>query len=179
MLTPRARSVAELTGMWWVGVTAPNYEKEVARRLNSRNVAYFLPMEHVIRRIERFGGRRRVDCVEQYRPLFPRYIFVCGDDEARWQLGAEPKVVDVIEVHDQAKLINELAWIEAAVSKPGFTSRLAPSAGARCMVKAGPLMGQDGFIECNTGKGYVSLRVSMLGQSVSVEIDPALLEPIG
>lgn len=175
-LSPCAHSVSDLVGTWWIAYTCPNYEKEVARRLLVRDVAYFLPMEHVVKRVVRDGSRRRIDRIEQYRVLFPRYLFACGDDDTWYQLKAERAIVEVIQVVNQARLIRELAQLELALNSGASLGAGRLHEGARCLVTSGPFMGAEGFIESKSGKGYVVLRVTSMEMSAVLEIDPARLE---
>src|SRR5262245_11353696 len=60
---------------WWALHVRPRSEKMLARKLLARRVSYYLPQhEH------RKTYQRRI--VASRVPVFPGYIFVCGDDAA-------------------------------------------------------------------------------------------------
>ena len=88
-------------GQWWVAHTKPRAEKSLARRLRKRRVAHFLPLYH---REWRSGSRLR----SSYLPLFPGYVFLCGDAQARLFALETNLIVRTLEVKDQAELETDL-----------------------------------------------------------------------
>src|SRR5438105_15606394 len=61
---------------WWVLHTRPRAEKALARKILARRLPFFLPLHH---RQWRSKGRLQ----SSYLPLFPGYVFLRGDDDAR------------------------------------------------------------------------------------------------
>src|SRR5579863_1991711 len=59
---------------WWVLHTRPRAEKALARRLFTKQIAFFLPVYQQHRNSE---GR-----APAHLPLFPGYLFLCGPQEA-------------------------------------------------------------------------------------------------
>jgi len=51
--------------------------------------------------------------------------------------------------------------------------------GVRVEVRSGPLRGLQGLIEDRTRRNRLVLQVNMLGKAASLEIDGALLDPLG
>ncbi len=173
MLTPSATSLTDLDGRWWVAHTKARFEKAFAWDLCRRNIGYFLPM---IGRVRVSGGRKR----QVLTPLFPSYVFFCGDDKDRHLALTTNRLCQAIEVTDQELLRRQLADLEKAI-KGGAVLDAYPFAvvGRRCRVTAGAMQGIEGVIVDRAKLAKVVLEVSMLGQGALMEIDPDLLEPIG
>lgn len=172
VLTPRTQQIADLTGRWWIAHTKARFEKAFAWDLVKRDVAYFLPM---VERVTISGGRKR----RLMMPLFPSYVFFCGDEEARYTAMATDRLCQVIPVADQAQLQTELRAIDLAIrSKAPLDSYAQFAVGARCRIKAGPLMGIEGKVVERRATSLLVLEVSLLGRGAVLEIDTDLLESL-
>jgi hypothetical protein len=182
VLSPGLRSVADAAGRWWVAHTKARCEKALAGDLRGRGVAYFLPMTE---RVSVSGGRRR----RMMLPLFPSYVFFCGDDrdDVGYRAMATGRLCRVIRVADQGQLIRELIDVERVLAA---RAPLEPypfaAVGRRCRVTAGPICGLEGTVVRSDGaaggsgarrRTRIVLEVGMLGRGVAMEIDAALLEP--
>lgn len=172
IVSPWAARLAELSGTWRVAHTRSRFEKALAWDLLNRRIGYFLPL---IGKITISGGRRRKVLV----PLFTSYVFFCGTDDDRYTAMTTNRVCQTIEVADQAKLIAELSAIEQALAGKAMLDPYQFAAvGRRCRITAGPFQGIEGVVVSRKKLAQVVLEVSMLGQGASMEIDPALLEPL-
>lgn len=161
-----------LDGRWYVLHTKARNEKALSTELTRERIQHFLPL---IRRRRVYDGRIR--SVEL--PLFPGYLFLCGEREDRDFAVRTNRVANVLEAPDQPRLRDELKQIERVVSGhdgvelyPGLVE------GSRCRVIAGTLAGLEGIVLRRRGIWKVYLGVEMLGQSAELEIDPAYLELI-
>jgi hypothetical protein len=172
-LSPRVESVADLTGTWWVAQTRPQYEKRLARDLAAQGVDYFLPMVDLVKL---YGQHKRKVTV----PVLPYYVFVNGDEEARYAAATSEATSHIIPVFDQGRLSTELTHLEHAFPRnPILQTPDFAQAGVRCLIRTGHrYAGLEGFIESDTGKGYVLLRLTVLQASFAVEIEPAYLIPL-
>ena len=167
-----ARSVREFPGRWWVGHTRARSEKALAWDLVHREIGYFLPM---VERTRFSGGRKR----RVVLPLFPSYVFICGDDDARQAAMMTNRLCQMIEVADQAALVTELSAIEKAVAgKAELDLHPFAALGQRCRITAGAFRGVAGVVVRRRGQVRLVLQVSLLGQGVSMETDADLLEPV-
>ncbi len=172
MVPPSVRTVSDLQGRWWVAHTYPRAEKVFAFGMLSRGIGYFLPL---IERIRVWGGRKR----QVLTPLFPSYVFFCGTDQDRYEAMTTNRVVQAIEVFDQAALLAELGFIEQALAGKAVLDPYPFAAvGRRCRVTAGPLEGMEGVVVQRDKVARLVLEVSILGQGASVEIDADLLEAV-
>lgn len=164
--------MADLEGRWWVAHTKARFEKAVARDLASHDVGYFLPL---VERVRISGGRKR----RVRLPLFPSYVFICGDDEARAVAMRTNRLCQTIEVTDQDQLIAECSAIERALAG-GAELDLCQglAAGKRCQVTSGAFEGTEGVVVSRHGRTRIMLEVSTLGLGASLEVDADMLEPI-
>jgi hypothetical protein len=171
MRTASVASVADMTGDWWVAHTRARFEKALAFDLTAKGIEYFLPM---IERVKMSGGRKR----KLLLPLFPSYLFFCGNSDSRYAALATNRLCQAIPVTDREKFVGELVALELALSHHAHLD-LYPFAaiGRRCRVRVGPLQGIVGTVVRRDNETRLVLQVSMLGQGASLEIDTDLLEP--
>ena len=173
IIWPQVESIRDFTGQWWVAHTRSRNEKALAHDLISKNISYFLPMSWKIRR----RSRRKI---RSFLPLFSGYLFFCGQDDQRVELLKTNRVANLIEVHDQEKLLDELVQIAHALRTGApLTPHNYIKAGERCRVIAGPLIGLEGIVVTTRGATRLVLQVDMLGQAASVEIDIDMIEVLG
>lgn len=114
-----------------------------------------------------------------HRPLFPAYVFLLGNQDARLAALKTNKLVSVIDVPDQQLFERELGSIRTALAS-GEPLSVFPALrkGVRFRVTSGPLRDLEGVIERIGSQARIYASVSVLGQAVTLEIDPALLERI-
>jgi len=169
---PEGISIQDFEGLWWVAHTKSRNEKALAHDLVAKQVSYFLPMCWKIRRIR---GRT----IRSLLPLFGGYLFFCGQEKQRLEVLRTNRAANLIEVHNQQQLIDELAQIEQAL---GTGAQLTPHnyirAGQRCRVIGGALTGLLGIVEKTRGAMRLVLQIDMLGQAASVEINADMIEVI-
>lgn len=172
MVSPGAESLTELQGQWWVAHTRSRCEKAFAWDLVGRGVGYFLPM---VRKTTYSGGKKR----NVMKPLFPSYVFFCGDGDSRYAALRTNRLARVMEVKDQARLVSELANIER-VLKNGAQLELYPFAavGQRCRICSGPFADIEGVIVRRDRPSRIVLNLSFLGQGAEMTIDVAMLAPV-
>jgi len=172
MLSPMARTLAELQGQWWVACTRGQHEKSLARYLLAREVGYFLPMH------QRVTFWRRVKRTSLL-PLFPCYVFVCGGRHDRETALKSNRIFRAIEVVNQRQLIAELAAIETALAA-NAELELYPSlaVGQRCRITTGPFEGLEGIVVERRNRARFVLTVGILAQGAIMEIDGDLLQPV-
>jgi hypothetical protein len=168
---PGSGGVADCRGRWWVAHTKARCEKAFARDLLARRVAYFLPM---CPRVRVSGGRKRTAMI----PLFPSYVFFCGNEADRSAALTTNRLCRTIDVPDQDGLLRELAGIEKALSGRAELD-LYPHAvaGRRFRVCAGPFEGVEGVVLARSGRARIVLEVRVLSCGAAMEIDADLLEP--
>jgi transcription antitermination factor NusG len=173
-LVPGARPggpvVRTPTARWWVLHTHARHEKRVAEVLARRGIAYYLPLVSVRHTYAKSTASFEV-------PLFPGYLFLCGDQAACIEARETKRIVTVIHVANQEAFQHDLSQIYRAVGS-GQAVVLYPAIqpGRLCRVVRGPLAGVEGVAIRLGNRCRVYLGVSTLGQSAVVEVDAAALE---
>jgi transcriptional antiterminator RfaH len=152
-------------GCWWVLHTRPRAEKSLARRFLARNLSFFLPLyQH--------QWRNRGRLFRAHMPLFPGYIFLRGDAEARLQALETNQVVRTLTVVDDAQLREDLARVYRMMQAGMLLSpeeQLQP--GAAVEIVAGPLAGLEGKILRRGRQLRFFVEVHLLQRGVSIEIE--------
>lgn len=162
------------SGFWWVLHTRPRAEKSLARLLLRQNVSYFLPIHERRRRVQ-----RRLVC--SYLPLFPGYVFLYGDEEAR-RLALETNLVaNTLTVGDQQQLSADLTRVYEAIQSGmplAPEERLQP--GMPAEIVSGPLAGMRGRILRRQDSRIVKfvIEVQLLQRGTSVEVDSSMVRPV-
>ena len=172
-LPPVAREVRDLNGQWWVAYTMARQEKALAWDLLRRDIGYYLPM----REQRSFsGGRNRRTLL----PLFPSYVFFCGNEDDRYTALTTNRISHIIEVTNQGQLVEELSALQKALAvEPVVETCPLPTVGRQCRVIGGPHKGLEGMVIEDGDRLHFALRVQALNQGVVIGVDPKLLEPIG
>jgi len=110
-------------------------------------------------------------------PLFPGYVFLCGNDRD-YELACQTKrVAQILHVSNQDQLRRELQHIHSVVES-GRPVGLYPALrqGRRCRITSGALRGVEGVVIRRRGPCQMYIAATMLGQSAVIEVDAALLE---
>jgi len=165
-------AIRDWTGRWWVLQTLSRNEKVVAKALSRHRVANYLPLVTVPRV---YGGRRTTVSL----PLFPGYLFLCGDAsdcDCAWQT---KRVARVLDVSNQNQLKSELDQISGVIDS-GEPVELYPAlkVGARCRIIDGTFKGVEGVVLRRRDVCKLYISVTTLGQSAVVEIERSRLEPV-
>lgn len=157
---------------WRVLHTRSRQEKAVAEALDAQGVEHYLPL---IRRTRQYARSKRVVLA----PLFPGYVFLRGTREEAFGVIAAGRVVRIIETDEQDRLEGDLLNLRRALEVEGT---LDPypflAAGRQARVRSGPFKGVEGLVERYDRGTRLILQIYTLGRAASLEIDPALLEPM-
>ena len=169
-LCPWVENVTDLEGTWWVAHTKSRNEKALAFDFLRGGIGYFLPLYEK----RRVSGRRMRRVL---LPLFPSYVFFCGDGEARYFAMTTNRLCQTIRVVDQEELVRELSHLQRAVAGMADLDPFPEVAvGKRCRITAGPFRDVEGIVVRRNGATHVVLRVSMLARGALMRIDPSFLE---
>ena len=163
---------ADQFGRWWALHTKPRQEKSLARQLLRSQVPFFLPL---IPQSRLYRGRK----LESFVPLFPGYVFLCGQDEQRLASLTTNRVTHSLAVEDPTRLVDDLKQIQRLIASGApltLEGRLLP--GQRVRIHSGALAGLEGTILTRRRESRLLVAVRFLQQGVSVEVDDFVLEPI-
>ena len=157
---------------WRVAQTKSRREKKLAHYLAEHAIGYYLPL---LKRRQTGQKRNRYSFV----PAFGNYVFIKASDNERHAIIRSHHVARMIEVLDQARLINELRQLQTALV---MEEKVYPydyiAQGQRVRVVEGPLRGIEGIVEKKKGGYRLILSVSSLFQAVAMDIDAQLVEPV-
>jgi transcription antitermination factor NusG len=160
---------------WYAVTTQPRHEKVVAEQLQSKSIEAYLPLMSTP---SRWKDRR----VVIQRPIFPGYVFTHIDLCERQHIYSVPGVVRMLSFNGAPAVIDD-AEIEAVrlclISGTNPEPHLYLETGKSVRVKSGPLMGVEGVVARQKNLCRIIVSIAMIHQSVAVEIDAHLLEPIG
>lgn len=157
---------------WCVLHTLPRQEKALGESLEAMGARYYLPM---LQKVSYYGHRKRTSLL----PMFPSYLFLWGTKEEGYRAVSTKRVAKVIEVGEQARLDRELQQVrrvlivDAGIEAYGFLTEGRP-----VRVISGPMKGVEGLVESMAKADRLILRVSALGQAISVQVHPSLVEPL-
>jgi transcription antitermination factor NusG len=159
---------------WLAVYTQPRHEKTVRDHLESKAIEVFLPIA-----TERSQWKDRRVTLEV--PAFPGYVFVRTSLHERASVFSTPGVVRILSFNGRPASI-DAAEIEALRLCHRNGALLEPhpfaAVGERVRVLAGMLEGLEGVVIRKKSGLRLVLSVSLINQSVAVEIDASLLEPV-
>lgn len=158
---------------WWCVYTLSRREKDLMRRLVASSIPHYGPV--VPKRYRSPAGRLRTSFI----PLFPNYVFMLGDDDAKSNALATGCVSKCDLVTERDQLEADLKQIFHVV---GADIPLTPEArlvsGNFVRVRSGPFAGYEGTVLRREGKTRLLLSIRFLEQGVSMELDEAVLESL-
>jgi transcription antitermination factor NusG len=158
---------------WWAAQTRSRQEKQLMRRLRARDIAFYCPITPHHYRSP--AGRARTS----YLPLFANYVFIAGDEQARYQALTSGCVANCLLASDPARLVQQLHAIQQAITA-GVPLR--PEAripvGTPVRVRAGAFQGVQGVIAERRGKTRLYLKVDFIQQGASLAVDDWEVERI-
>jgi transcriptional antiterminator RfaH len=165
--------LADRTGCWWAVHTKARGEKALARHLFHRSVAYYLPLH-------KHSWKNNGRTFTSHLPLFPGYVFLFGDDNARIAALESNQISRLLPVPDPIRLVSDLRRVSrmlAAEAPVTPADALAPGQPVRII--AGPFEGLTGTLVHHGGQMRLVVEVAFLKQAVSVEVDGWMVEPVG
>jgi len=159
---------------WWALYTRHQHEKTVADMLSAKGFEVFLPLYDSMRR---WKDRQKLLTL----PLFPCYVFVRGGLNRRLQVVTTPGVHMILSHGERVAVIpeSEIQAIRQTIEGP-FRVEPHPflKCGERVRVIRGTLQGVEGILIRKKNLTRLVLSVSMVAQSVAVEIDALDVEPV-
>ncbi|QDS92044.1 hypothetical protein FF011L_07800 [Roseimaritima multifibrata] len=159
---------------WWAIYTRSRQEKALMRQLRQAEIAHYGPI--IERRYRSPAGRLR----KSYSPLFANYVFLQGDEEARYQAVCSGCVSRCVPVTQTDLLITDLRQVHALI---GTGESLAPESriepGDIVRIKNGQFAGYEGRVIRREHEIRLVVDVRFMNQGVSVELDDCQMEVIG
>jgi transcriptional antiterminator NusG len=165
--------LATRPGRWWAVYTKARGEKALARHLRGRGVPHYLPLH-------RHTWRNKGRTFTSYLPLFPGYVFLHGDDQARVAALESNLISRILDVPDQKRLVNDLRRVDRMVAADvpvELADALVP--GQAVEIVAGPFQGLQGTLVRHGNQLRLVVAVTFLQQAVSAEVEGWMVEPVG
>ncbi|EMB19019.1 transcription termination/antitermination protein NusG [Rhodopirellula europaea] len=162
-----------LDSPWWLLYTKSRQEKAVVRKLRDAGVPHYAPM--IKQRFRSPGGRMR----ESFVPLFSTYVFIRGDDQARYEAICTGSVLKASEIVQVPDLIEDLQQIRSLIVMGvplTIESQLQP--GEHVRVKNGTFAGYEGTVIRRENETRLLVFVRFMEQGVSVKLEDCQLEKI-
>jgi transcriptional antiterminator RfaH len=152
--------------------TRARAEKSLARHLRAKHVPFYLPL---YRHDWRKSGRNRTS----YLPLFPGYVFLYGDDDARVSALETNLLSATLPVPDQSRLYADLARVERLL---GGDVPVAPehdlSPGTPVEITAGAFSGLRGKVVRQGFETRFVVEVEFIRRGVSIQAEGWALRPL-
>jgi len=158
---------------WWALYTLPRREKMLMRKLLAADRHFCCPMVMKTHRTARGAPRRA------YLPLFPNYVFLCGDDEDRYRAVCTGEVARYLAIPDATRFLHQLRDIQRLLDSGApveVTSRM--TVGTQVRVKSGPFKGMTGRITRVRKGTQFAIYLDFMQQGVSLSADDWELEPV-
>ena len=158
---------------WWAIYTMSRREKDLMRRLKAFDIPFYGPI--VPKRTKSPAGRKRTS----YIPLFHNYVFMHGNEEARYDamttncVSKYMKVVDGDELRRDLKQIRALIDLDVPMT---IESQLKP--GQRVRIRTGRFLGFEGTILRREKQVRLLVSVNFLQQGASLLLDDFEVEAI-
>lgn len=157
---------------WYALYTRSRHEKFVEGELRKKGIETFLPL----RRLKRHWSDRVKDIEE---PLFSGYLFVHTSLRNRLEVLNTRGSVKFVGFNSLPVAVPEKdletiqLFIREEISVDPFPYL---SAGDRVYIRSGPMKGIEGFIVRKNKQTRLVISLDLLLQSISVEVDEALVE---
>ena len=160
-------------GAWWCLHTKPRQEKATARELRKHGIVYYLPQ--VLKESRTPQGRK----IQSVMPLFAGYVFFYGDGNDRLLAMRGNRLVNVLEVADQAGLIRDLHQVYKMLSSglPVSAEAMIP-VGATVRIVTGPLTGITGTVIRRGNRDQFVAVVQFLGRGATVDLQDWQVEQV-
>lgn len=158
---------------WWLLYTKSRQEKQLMRHLRHLNLIHYGPQ--IANRKRSPSGRIRTS----YMPLFANYVFLCGEEMARYKAVCTGCVLKATEVVNCGEFVQDLKQIYNLIQMGvplSLESRF--SAGQKVRIKNGPFMGYEGFVIRRENETRLLVSVKFMEQGVSAKLDDCQLEAV-
>ena len=159
----------------WFALTAKHqHEPKIASLLGAKGFEAFQPTYTEVRR---WKDRKKLIVL----PLFPGYVFFCGDLERRLEILSIPGVFSIVCFGETAAEISadEIEGIRrVCLNRLDVQPHPFLVVGDRVRVVEGPLSGVTGILQKQKDTYRLILSIELLGRSAAVEIDANNVERI-
>ena len=158
---------------WYAVYSVPRHEKRLAEHFHVRDIEHFLPLYYSVRRWKD-GSKVNLEL-----PLFPSYIFVRIARHQRARVLEVPGVVSIVGGGNESAALLDC---EIEALRRGLVSlKIEPFpylvVGQKVRIINGPFLGFEGVLLRKKKVSRVILTLSVISESVALEIDACDLSP--
>ncbi len=152
---------------WFAVATQPSRENLAIAQLRRQNFNSFLPLR---RKTVRHARKTSEVCA----PLFPGYLFVSFNENAKWRsVNGTPGVRHLVSAGERPLplppgFVETLLERSDASGLVNFSSTLTP--GDKVVVLSGPFAEQIGLLEAADGNGRVRILIELFSTSTPVQM---------
>ncbi len=159
---------------WYAVYTSPRHEKRVHEHLGHRRVASFLPLFRTVHRWKN-GCKAQVEL-----PLFPGYVFVNIPRTERVRVLDVPGVISFVGPKSEPAQLSdfEIETLRSGLHLQKVEPYRGLAIGQKVRINAGALQGLEGTLVRNANGLRVIITVNLIQQSVAVELDADVVEPV-
>jgi len=174
LLLPPPSQTVERPPHWYAIYTSPRHEKRVNQHLGHRGVECFLPLFRSLRRWKN-GCNVQVEL-----PLFPGYVFVNVPRGERVRVLDVPGVLSFVGPKSEPARLSdfEIETLRSGLHLQKFEPYRGLAIGQKVRINAGALQGLEGTLLRNAKGLRVVITVDLIQQSVAVELDADVVEPL-
>ena len=165
---------SDIAARWYALYLRSRYEKRAHQLLLGKGIDSFLPL---IEEVHVWSDRKKR--VEE--PLFRGYLFVKTDLKNRVPILQTDGVVHFVSIGPKPNPIpdEQINWVKILIGHPDRVVREPyMSEGQRVRVIAGPFIGLQGYVVKVKSSTRVVVSLDAIAQSVSVDIEPEMLERV-
>ena len=175
MLNSRSHTHSDRAKHWFAVYTTSRHEKRVARNLAQREIEHFLPIYRT-QHTWKDGTKATLDL-----PLFPGYVFVRIDSQHRVGVLEVPGVISMIGTPKQPAPLpdREVEALRAGLDPTKAEPHPLLTVGQRVRIKRGALEGVEGIVIRKKSGLQVVLTLSLLMQSIAIEVSGEDVELAG
>lgn len=158
---------------WFAVFTTPRHEKRVEEHFRMREIESFLPLCRM-RREWKDGSKVTVQF-----PLFPNYIFVRIERNARVPVLEVPGVLSIVGGGRESMSIPEpyIHGLQEGLRQGKIEPHPHLTAGMRVRIRAGVMVGMEGILLRKKNEFRVVLTLLPIMKSVKVEVGLDEIEP--
>jgi transcription antitermination factor NusG len=159
---------------WYAVYTTPRHEKRIATHCSQRDIESFLPLYQEVRQ---WKNRCKV---KLDLPLFPNYLFVRIEREARFRVLSVPGVLSILGAGSDLFPVEDeyIGLLRQGLDEHKIEPHPLVEVGDRVKIIAGAMSGMEGILVRKKNELRVVLKVALLERSISVEVTTANIEVV-
>jgi transcription termination/antitermination protein NusG len=160
---------------WYAIFTMPRHEQSVASYLDFQRIAHFLPA------YEKVSTWRNRQTMRVKLPLFPRYLFARIERRRSGLVLRAPGALQIVGTASGPTPVpdTQIEILRTSIAQNKAEPYPYFAIGRRVRIRTGSLAGVEGTLVRRENRHRFVLTLSLIQQSVSIDVEAANLEAIG